>query len=207
MKKQFEDVHAAYGAPMGRRDYVVVDEARVELFRVRFVDGDYDDGGAYWGGGDPLFCARGEGVEYFIRADSWEEAKEKLLDEFPLMQVIEQFDLEAMLDAYLTCALWSSTGDDEQPLDDQYDVEDIDVFCVNEAREDCQSFVDLCRDNGVALLDAAQMGHDFWLTRNHHGAGFWDRGLGEQGLQLTKWANTFGSCDAYVGDDGKVYLS
>lgn len=197
---------------MGRRDYVVVEESRVELFRVRFVDGDYDDGGAYWGGGDPLFCARGEGVETFIRAENWQDAKERLHDDYPGLQVIEQFDIEAMIDAYLECALWASVecdegGNDCHPLDDEYDVDDFAERAVDEAREDCQSFVDLCRDNGVELLDAAQMGHDFWLTRNHHGAGFWDRGLGEQGLQLTKWANTFGSSDAYVGDDGKVYLS
>ena len=48
---------------------------------------------------------------------------------------------------------------------------------------------------------------DFWLTRNGHGAGFWDRGLGSVGDELTKNAKPFGSVDAYVGDDGKVYLS
>ena len=29
-------------------------------------------------------------------------------------------------------------------------------------------------------------GHDFWLTRNGHGAGFWDRGLGEVGDALSE---------------------
>lgn len=49
-------------------------------------------------------------------------------------------------------------------------------------------------------------GHDFWLTRNHHGAGFWDRGLGPAGERLTTIAHSFGSADAYLGDDGKVYV-
>lgn len=35
-------------------------------------------------------------------------------------------------------------------------------------------------------------GHDLALTRNGHGAGFWDRGLGDAGRSLTTWAETFG---------------
>lgn len=34
-------------------------------------------------------------------------------------------------------------------------------------------------------IDASQCGHDFILTVNHHGTGFWDRGLGELGRKLT----------------------
>jgi hypothetical protein len=47
----------------------------IEFFKVRPVDGDHDDGGAYWGFGpdsEPLFCFRQEGeydfIEKFIRA-------------------------------------------------------------------------------------------------------------------------------------------
>lgn len=53
-------------------------------------------------------------------------------------------------------------------------------------------------------------GHDFWLTRNGHGAGFWDRGLGEVGDALSKacgWRTKFGEVDIYLGGDDKVYLS
>ena len=50
-------------------------------------------------------------------------------------------------------------------------------------------------------------GHDFWLTRNGHGAGFWDRGLGQLGDDLTDAAKSFGSCDAYVGDDNSIYVN
>ena len=48
-------------------------------------------------------------------------------------------------------------------------------------------------------------GHDFWLTRCGHGAGFWDRGVGETGERLTKAAEKFGNVDLCVGDDGKIY--
>lgn len=38
---------------MGRQSYGKAEDCpkhSIALFRVRFVDGDYDDGGAYWGG-------------------------------------------------------------------------------------------------------------------------------------------------------------
>ena len=50
-------------------------------------------------------------------------------------------------------------------------------------------------------------GIDFWLTRNGHGAGFWDRGLGAVGDELTAMAKPYGSCDLYKGDNGKLYLA
>ena len=55
--------------------------------------------------------------------------------------------------------------------------------------------------------DAAAAGRDFWYTRNGHGVGFWDRGLGELGDRLSTGAKAFREIDAYLGDDGKVYLS
>lgn len=56
--------------------------------------------------------------------------------------------------------------------------------------------------------DRADAGHDFWLTRNGHGVGFWDGDWPEPyASQLTDAAKAFGSADAYLGDDGKVYLS
>lgn len=54
-----------------------------------------------------------------------------------------------------------------------------------------------------------QAGHDFWLTRNGHGAGFWDRGLGDTGKQLTNacgHGTRWQSVDLYAGDDGKLYI-
>lgn len=50
-------------------------------------------------------------------------------------------------------------------------------------------------------------GHDFWFTRNGHGAGFWDRGLGAIGDRLSSMSRPYGSSDLYRGDDGKLYLS
>lgn len=51
-----------------------------------------------------------------------------------------------------------------------------------------------------------QAGHDFWFTRNGHGAGFWDGDwLEEVGERLTATSKIFGEVELYVGDDGLVY--
>ena len=48
----------------------------VSVFRVRLDSGGYDDGGAYWGIGKPLFCARDDDETFrlFVRATSRAEA-------------------------------------------------------------------------------------------------------------------------------------
>lgn len=122
---------------------------------------------------------------------------------------------------YIVAALWStndeSTPEGGEPLDKNYDVEDLASETLDCIVADCEKFQ---RDNAADLVLYAEMmrkydpsqgtideyaGHDFWLTRNGHGAGFWDRGLGDVGDRLTKASKPYGSCDLYVGDDGKVY--
>ena len=48
------------------------------------------------------------------------------------------------------------------------------------------------------------IGHDFWLTSQGHGAGFWDRGLGDLGDKLTDTVQGFeGILGLYVESDDK----
>jgi hypothetical protein len=53
----------------------------------------------------------------------------------------------------------------------------------------------------------AHAGHDFWLTRNGHGAGFWDGGNDVAYTELTDGAHLHGECYVYLGDDGLIYTS
>ena len=112
---------------------------------------------------------------------------------------------DEFFDAYVICALWSSTDERGDSLDDNYNVNDIHPDSLKQMKADCGIFVTA---NAELLhnLSPCQCGHDFWLTRNHHGAGFWDRGLGEVGDKLTDACKTIGECDLYVGDDGKLHL-
>lgn len=53
------------------------------------------------------------------------------------------------------------------------------------------------------LGDFQHVGHDFWLTTQHHGAGFWDRGLGTIGDRLTEACQGLEDMlDLYVTDTG-----
>jgi hypothetical protein len=80
----------------------------------------------------------------------------------------------------------------------------------DECREFQESFADdlaeACDNGRINGYDMERAGTDFWLTRNHHGAGFWDRGLGDVGDKLTANSHPYGETDLYVGDDGKLYL-
>ena len=107
--------------------------------------------------------------------------------------------------SYLETALWSSMGDDGRPLDDEYSVDDISPEAMAAMRADCDAFIESNWD----ILDkypADLCGHDFWLTRNRHGAGFWDGDYEpEDGRKLTECSHGYGDCYLYVGDDGLIY--
>lgn len=81
--------HSQYGASMGRRDNITETAFPVKfhLRRVRLDSGGYDNGGAYWGHGAPLYYAWGDGEEerqeMFFRAHSREDAKQQLRGAFP----------------------------------------------------------------------------------------------------------------------------
>lgn len=71
-------VHSRYGAPLGRRSSPSL-SGKVRLARVRLNQGGYDDGGAYWGPGEPLWRAEdGEGNERFLRAGDRGAAKAQI---------------------------------------------------------------------------------------------------------------------------------
>ena len=109
------------------------------------------------------------------------------------------------LDAYINAAFWTSYDDNEMPLDASYRVEDISEDLIRKMIEDCAAFLAKA-DIPDNLL--SQAGHDFWLTRNGHGTGFWDHPEGygkEKALELSVLADTFGVVDLYVGDDGRIY--
>lgn len=71
------------GAMMGRRSIRPASpaSAKLHLERVRLDAGGYDKGGAYWGFGSPLYCAHGEGVTLFVRANGREAAKAAVREE------------------------------------------------------------------------------------------------------------------------------
>lgn len=125
-------------------------------------------------------------------------------------------NLIRMSAGYRECAEWADCGPDHDTHGREFSTELEERMML-----DCRAFVLAC---GEPLLDALaeyapgysdeRFGHDFWLTRNGHGAGYWDRkeldvfpddALQTLGDMLADRAKSAGTCDLYVGDDGLVY--
>lgn len=114
-------------------------------------------------------------------------------------------------DAYIECLLWAENDDNGEPLDAHYSIHDLSFDARTRIVLDCSSFLRMASNSGIDLFGdlEAQAGHDFWLTRNGHGTGFWDRPkiYGEENARiLSIISEDFGNCDAYISDDDQVEL-
>ena len=106
--------------------------------------------------------------------------------------------LDSFTQAYCIAALWTSEPDElGQPGDfeprGREIVERLPNYWLEQAKADCERF----QAENETLLEQAgddsQNGHDFWLTRNRHGAGFWDRGYPDEiGDALKEASQKFG---------------
>lgn len=113
-------------------------------------------------------------------------------------------ELDTFHRAYIEAALWSSTDEDGEPLDGLYTADDLAPATLAQMVEDCADFH--ATNGGDIASNPARAGHDFWFTRNRHGAGFWDGDWPhDTGKRLTEMSHPYGSVDLYVGDDGLIY--
>lgn len=126
--------------------------------------------------------------------------------------------MNAFLEAYIEAALWSSndesTSEGGEPLDKNYDGDDIHPNTLAVMETDCLKFqafnreaIELGYDHTKSTCTQdEQAGHDFWLTRNGHGCGFWDGDWKEpHATQLDNACKACGEFNLYVGDDNKIY--
>ena len=103
---------------------------------------------------------------------------------------------DPFLNGYLTACLWSSAlpmdiiekeasnGNIVENYDDVFSIENFTDESIIMAKQ----LIEIFKTKAGSLLDGiepSQIGHDLWLTMDGHGAGFWDRGLGEIGTKLT----------------------
>jgi hypothetical protein len=123
--------------------------------------------------------------------------------------------LDKFTRAYIEAALWSTLDESDpsggKPLEKTYGVEDFAPEALARIVDECGRFQAENRETWADGWDDEQAGHDFWLTRNGHGAGFWDRYYGETldalaGRRLTTASKKWGECYITVGDDRKLYI-
>lgn len=108
----------------------------------------------------------------------------------------QTIDKDRFFTHYLEACLWTEEKE-------HLWIEDLPADTIKQMKADCKSFLDKAMMLG--LLDTynpnhqytieEQAGHDFWLTRNGHGAGFWDREHiwgKENATHLTNLSEQFG---------------
>ena len=134
--------------------------------------------------------------------------------------VRDEGDLDAFTRAYIEAMLWSTNDESDEgggePLDKNYSASDIDDETMKLIEEDCADFV---KRFGPLIESEPEVrgedrwgrwelaGHDFWLNREGHGAGFWDGDWPVNGDKLSDACKQYGSFDLYVEDGVISYAS
>jgi hypothetical protein len=116
----------------------------------------------------------------------------------------------AFVMAAIECAFFVSTENDEPFSHFGFSFEQISEGSLFKISLDCHRFSLACgnfwREHGWT---DEQAGHDFWLSRNGHGTGFFDRSeiCGDDRVRnaLQMAAESVGECNLYVGDDNMIY--
>jgi hypothetical protein len=120
--------------------------------------------------------------------------------------------MDSFTRAYFEAALWASTDESNdqggEPLDKNYGINDFAPDTRAKMIDDCVDFQQRYRamlDNayGESGINSEKAGHNFWLSRNGHGAGFFDDNLDN----LQEAAESYGEFNLYVGDDGEIHGS
>jgi len=146
-------------------------------------------------------------------------------------------NLDTFTQAYIEAALWSSMDQSDEntggyPLNRNYGIDDIHPETLSQMVADCASF--LASFGPFVADDESHGGFMFWLSRNGHGAGFFDgdyeqdypldqledesddqydfrrRAYGTAGYDtvgdfLTAMAHPYGEFNLYVGDDNLIH--
>lgn len=119
--------------------------------------------------------------------------------------------LDPFTESYIEAMLWVSADDDDF-IDGEYGIDDIAPETLETIIAECAAFqtanaadIEAGPANSRRAGGAVSAGHDFYLTRCGHGAGFWDGDWPEPAAsRLTAASEKAGEVTPYV-QGGKVY--
>jgi hypothetical protein len=130
--------------------------------------------------------------------------------------MIEQSILDEMVDGATAALLWSEMDEDGTPFDTEYDESDIAPESLAEFREAIEGMAQSMEEDTRTMLAhygariewsaGLLWGHDFTLTSNGHGVGFWDRGETSGAADRLTETCRAASYSLYRGDDGRLYI-
>jgi hypothetical protein len=108
--------------------------------------------------------------------------------------------LQRFINGYIDAILWTGFTISEDGTFESDDLREaaglLTTESLKEITADCSDFLN-CAIHLMVGLDAYDCGIDFALTRNGHGTGFWDRGLGAIGEELASLSRPYGASNAY----------
>lgn len=118
---------------------------------------------------------------------------------------LTQEDLVEVLKGYLTGAIWT-----EGETTDKFTIDDLSEDSQIQAYIDIKEFIKNAGEDAVSEAveehGLSHLGMDIWLTRNSHGAGFFDHSY-EHEDELMKAAHDLKGVELYVGDDNELHFS
>ena len=107
--------------------------------------------------------------------------------------------IDTVAKQYVKAAIWTTRDEDDEPIDSDTEIDQRSLALMREHVYDFLAMIARERPSDVwpeVALNPRQTGHDFWLTRNHHGAGFWDGDWpGTTGGWLTEQAHVYGESE------------
>lgn len=110
------------------------------------------------------------------------------------------YAMDTFARAYVEAVFFTNgdTGDDRENLLNDWGVECLTPESCAQIRLDCAAFKAAASDTLAQAIDIygeEKAAHDFWFTRQGHGAGYWDGDLPDDiGTILTAAAKAQGEC-------------
>lgn len=136
--------------------------------------------------------------------ESFEGEQEHVDNQMGMNQPNPTNDYNDILSSYLETALWADAEEGDEQMKSKT-IHDFDPQSKAQALKDIQDFTSKASQiapDELASYDDSQLGHNLWLSRNGHGAGFFD----DNNDKLQDIARNMKDKYIYVGDDGKVYI-
>ena len=96
-------------------------------------------------------------------------------------------------------------GPDDVPDDIRADIRQRLAAFIETHSDDVLEYLAHDRIVHSGYPPADMLAHDYVLTVDGHGAGFWDRGLGHLGNRLAGAARADGSINLHADADGRLY--
>lgn len=113
----------------------------------------------------------------------------------------DNMNIDLIVKQYMETAVWADADENAEGMAIHPEAWVI-------ARIDCEYFYNRALAAGylVDITDPTDIGHNLWLSRNGHGAGFFDKDF-KFAKELQELAQQCGARYLYEGDDNHYHLS